>query len=483
MHFGIDCSGGLALRASFRYGPPRVIVGLDKREADHHHPPHPAVGDQVRHGWRGAEQSLFANYASVMLSYRRTIMDDCVYFEGRIMDVKTIAGRLALGENEHTEFKEKYSSRVIESLVAFANTAGGCVLIGVNDRGRVVGLLDADKVVESVLSACREAVSPPLTPVVEVVRLPEGILVVAQAETTGRMHTKSGAVLVRHGRQTRRASAEEIRMLTLRETPEAYESSPCPGATWADLDEAALQKYFSARAPGVLEQSGITLEALAVGQKFAARPLRGTDPQNAARVVPTVAGCALFGGHPEWLQPTWRVTALRFSGVEITAPIVDRLDTEGPALRAIEQAEAFLRRNLRVARLLVDRGTHFEEQDVPEYPMAAAHEAVANAVAHRDYAAPTQVFVRLYDNRLEIQNPGGLLPGLTLEQVLAGGESRRRNPVIAEVLRQMGKMTTVGRGLVLIRQEMAKLGSPEPEFASDGQHFRVTLPSRHVKLR
>nr|MCU0516558.1 hypothetical protein [Oscillatoria sp. Prado101] len=94
----------------------------------------------------------------------------------------------------------------------------------------------------------------------------------------------------------------------------------------------------------------------------------------------------LFGSHPEWLQPAWRVTALRFSGTEITAPIVDRLDTEGPALRAIEQAEAFLRRNLRVARLLVDRGTHFEEQDVPEYPLAAAHEAVANAVAHRDYA-------------------------------------------------------------------------------------------------
>ena len=83
-----------------------------------------------------------------------------------------------------------------------------------------------------------------------------------------------------------------------------------------------------------------------------------------------------------------------------------------------------------------------------------------------------QVFVRLYDNRLEIQSRGGLLPGLTLEQVLADGELRRRNPVIAEVLRQMGKMTTVGRGLALICQGMTSLGSPAPEFASDGQHFR-----------
>ena len=166
------------------------------------------------------------------------------------------------------------------------------------------------------------------------------------------------------------------------ETPEVYEVTACPGATWGDLDEAALRKYFSARAPGALDQPGLTLEALVIGQRYA---LRCT-----AAVTPTVAGCVLFGRHPEWLQPTWRVTALRFSGNDIASPIVDRMDSEGPALRAIEQAEAFLRRNLRVARLLLDRGTHFEEQDVPEYPLAAAHEAVANAVAHRDYAAPTR---------------------------------------------------------------------------------------------
>jgi ATP-dependent DNA helicase RecG len=390
------------------------------------------------------------------------------------MDAGTVATLLAAGEGAHTEFKERFNSRLVESLVAFANTAGGRVLIGVNDRGRIVGLPNADQTIESVLSACREAVSPPLTPIVEMIRQPEGTIVIVQVNPTGRMHVKSGAVFIRHGRQTRRATAEEIRQLTLRETPEAYESLACPGAKWTDFDEAALRKYFSGRAPGVLDQQGISVETLAVGQRFAA--------QRGEAVAPTVAGCVLFGSHPEWLQPAWRVTALRFSGTEITAPIVDRLDTEGPALRAIEQAEAFLRRNLRVARLLVDRGTHFEEQDVPEYPLAAAHEAVANAVAHRDYAVPTQVFVRLYDNRLEIQNPGGLLPGLTLEQVLAGGESRRRNPVIAEILRQMGKMTTVGRGLALIRQAMAELGSPAPEFASDDQHFRVTLPSRHVKL-
>jgi ATP-dependent DNA helicase RecG len=390
------------------------------------------------------------------------------------MDAEQVLEWLRSGEGAQIEFKEKYNSRAIESLAAFANTAGGQVLIGVDTRGRIVGLANVDQVIESVTSACREAVSPPLAPVVERVRLAEGTLVVARVEATGRMHVKSGAVFVRHGRQTRRASAEEIRLLTLRETPEAYESLPAPGAMWSDLDEEALRKFISARAPGALDQQGLTLASLAVGQKFAVR--------REGELVPTVAGLVLFGAHPHWQQPHWRLTALRLSGIEITAPLVDRLDSEGPALKVIEQGEAFLRRNLRVARLMVDKGTHYEEQDVPEYPLAAAHEAVANAVAHRDYAAPSQVFVRLYDDRLEIQNPGGLLPGMTLEQALAGGESRRRNPVIAEALRQMGKMTTVGRGLALIRHEMDTLGSPAPVFESDALHFRVTLPSRHRKL-
>jgi len=390
------------------------------------------------------------------------------------MDTNQVGEWLRAGEGTQIEFKERYNSRVIESLVAFANTSGGQVLIGVDDRGRVVGLADADKVVESVISACREAVSPPIAPSVEIVRLREGAFVLAQVQATGRMHAKSGAVFVRHGRQTRRASGEEIRLLTLRETPEAYETQPCPGATWSDVDEGALRKFLTVRAPGALEQQGLTLTALAIGQKYAVR--------HDGELVPTVAGVVLFGLRPHWQQPSWRLTALRLSGTEITAPIVDRLDTEGPALKVIEQTESFLRRNLRVARLLVDKGTHFEEQDVPEYPLAATHEAVANAVAHRDYAAPSPVFVRLYDDRLEIQNPGGLLPGMTLQQALAGGESRRRNPVIAEALRQMGKMTTVGRGLALIRQEMETLGSPAPVFESDTLHFRVTLPSRHRKV-
>jgi ATP-dependent DNA helicase RecG len=175
----------------------------------------------------------------------------------------------------------------------------------------------------------------------------------------------------------------------------------------------------------------------------------------------------LFGVRPEALRPAWRVTALRISGRELAAPVVDSLETEGPAPQAIAQVTAFLQRNL--------AGPSHEGQRPPDYPLAAVREVVANAVAHRDYAAPAQVFVRIFDDRLEVESPGGLFSGATLETLLTSGESRPRNPLIAETLRRMGLMAEAGRGLALIQEESARLGAPPPEFAADARRFWVVL--------
>lgn len=244
---------------------------------------------------------------------------------------------------------------------------------------------------------------------------------------------------------------------TSHETPGAYEMRPCPGAPWTRLDEAALAAHLSET-----EVSGPDLAMLAIRE--------GYNVWRDSAIQPTVAGYALFGVHPEALRPAWRVVVLRLAGKNRTAPVAERLDTEGPAPQAIAQVDAFLRRNLQLSSL--------GGQEAPEYPRTAALEAVANAVAHRDYAAPSQVFVRLFEDRLEVENPGGLLSGLTLEGLLASGESRPRNPVIAEALRRMRLMAPAGRGLAFMREEMDRLGSPPPEFTDDADSFRVTLRAR-----
>jgi ATP-dependent DNA helicase RecG len=247
------------------------------------------------------------------------------------------------------------------------------------------------------------------------------------------------------------ANPESRRSWTSHEAPGAYERRPCPGAPWTALDEDALNAYFAEQETAVSDSAALAARA-------------GFIVRRDSALQPTVAGYALFGVHPEARRPAWRVIVEDRSGGH------DRLETEGPAPQAIAQVEAFLRRKLRLAPP--------EGQGAAEYPPAAVLEAVANAVAHRDYAAQSQVFVRIYDDRLEVENPGGLLTGLTLEGALKGGESLLRNPVIAGALRRMGLMAEAGRGLALIREEMARLGSPAPEFTADARCFRITLPHR-----
>jgi ATP-dependent DNA helicase RecG len=250
------------------------------------------------------------------------------------------------------------------------------------------------------------------------------------------------------------ADAESRRLWTSHETPGAYERRPCPGAPWTSLDEDALIAYFAGSETTVPDSASLAVR-------------EGLSVRRDSALQPTVAGYALFGVHPERQRPAWRAVALRLAGADRSAPVAERLETEGPAPQAIAQVEAFLRRHLSPMQA--------ERQEAQDYPLAAVLEAVANAVAHRDYAALSEVFVRLYDDRLEIENPGGLLPGVSLDQLLAGGESHLRNPVIAGALRRMGLMAEAGRGLAFIREGPARLGSPPPEFTANVHSFRVTL--------
>ncbi|MFQ5857302.1 MAG: ATP-binding protein, partial [Anaerolineae bacterium] len=142
----------------------------------------------------------------------------------------------------------------------------------------------------------------------------------------------------------------------------------------------------------------------------------------------------------------------------------------------------FVRRNMRVAAVF-DEGNKGRRRDVPEYPLEAVREVITNAVAHRDFASTGRVQLHMFEDRLEVGNPGGLPGDLTLEEVTErGGASYPRNPTISRVLRDWGYMEEVGRGLLYIQRRMRDLGSEAPLFESTPARFTVTLPSRHRTL-
>jgi len=391
------------------------------------------------------------------------------------MDSEAVRQLVLAGEGPHLEFKEQFTPTLDREIVALANGGGGTVLLGVADDSTVVGLAGLPRRIEErVMGLCRNNIRPALTPKVAAVSLDEGlILVMTVPEGAQKPYTANDICYVRAGSTTRRARPEELCALSFEADYTRFERTAVVGTIFEDMNLARFQDYVEYRAPGSVRVNGLRLSDVAVSWGLAIRQ----DGQ----VRPTVAGILLFGLHPQALHPHWGVGAVRLAGNSLTDPILDRADLEGPVDLLVNEAMAFMRRNVRVAALFSSEEA--VRRDVPEYPLAAVREALTNAIVHRDYSVTGRVMLHLFEDRLEVGNPGGLPGDLTLDEITTrGGASYPRNPIVARVMRDWGWVEEVGRGLLRIQREMARLGSDPPVFESGRRQFRVVLSSRHTKL-
>lgn len=189
-----------------------------------------------------------------------------------------------------------------------------------------------------------------------------------------------------------------------------------------------------------------------------------------ARKVPTVAGIVLFGRAREAQFPDAWIQAGRFDGKE-RSRIIDNLAIHDLPVRAVEAAIGFVQKHLRRAAEIgavrrTDRWT---------LPATALREAVINAVVHADYAQQgAPIRIALFDDRLEIENPGLLPFGLTLDDLRAG-VSRLRNRAIGRVFHELGLIEQWGSGIQRMTAACRQAGSPDPVLEELGMRFRVTL--------
>ncbi len=390
------------------------------------------------------------------------------------MNAENIRQLIARGESETLELKKSLSQlrRGVETVTAMANTRGGQVLFGVQAEGKIIGLEHPDASAQ-IAEAITKNTDPILYPSLETVEIGgKKIVVVAVVESEDKPHFAYGHGYLRVGSTTKIMSRAVLEMAISQRRPAEFERRPALGAAFSDLDEDKLRIYFRLRAPGAEDVDHLSLAELAVGQGLAVR-VNGDHR-------PSVAGLLLFGKLPQKINDNWGITALRVHGPDITYPIIDRREITGAAEQLIERGLQFVAGHMRVAYDFPKDS--IQRREIPEYPLTAVREALVNAVAHRDYQPNERIQLRLHDDRLEIQNPGGLLPGLKLEQVLRTPTPRRRNFIIAQVLLEWKLAEQVGRGLVRIQRDMRELGAPEPRFESTSSHFIVTLPSRHQLL-
>ncbi|MCA9694178.1 MAG: hypothetical protein KC636_31625 [Myxococcales bacterium] len=252
-------------------------------------------------------------------------------------------------------------------------------------------------------------------------------------------------------------------MTVIAPAPQGFERSPMPGTTRDDLDNDALQAFLERRAPALVGSIG--------GELVAAR--LGLLGSSAGKLIPTVAGLYVFGLHPQLVRPEWGMSAVRVEGRVLSDPIRLQRDIEGNLGAMIDAALEFVRDN---TRSIVNEAD--PEQSAVEYPEIAVREAVINALIHRDLRMPGRVALRVFDDRMEIWNPGGLTAAILLEeQAQHGGVSLPRNPLLAATARALGLVEQIGRGLPTIRRSIARTKGAHIQIYTTQTDVRVILPS------
>ena len=366
------------------------------------------------------------------------------------------------------DFKRDLSSRksVLKDIVAFANTAGGVVVIGVDDDGSVVGVADPLREEERLSSSISDGIEPQLLPEIYAASYGEHeLLVVEVAHHPAPFHLRAEGpeqgVYVRLGSTSRRADPEMLAELRRQAAGESFDLFARSGVTLANLDKTRLKAAFEGHD---VPLRAAKLEALGILTKYQ------------GKVVATNAGVILFGQDPirrRYLRDA-RIEGARFAGSSRAADIEDIFDPEEEltVLEAVDAAERFIRRNTRQAEP-IPKG-RLQREPRPEYSSVMIRELLINAVAHTDYSKSGETIKAfVYDDRIEIHNPGPMLPGTTTDDIREG-RSKIRNRGIAGVLRRIRYMERFGTAWEKISQEVDR-GYPEPILDGDGPVFTATI--------
>ncbi|MCY4300345.1 MAG: putative DNA binding domain-containing protein [Aestuariivita sp.] len=403
---------------------------------------------------------------------------------------EAIRRQLHLGEDSQCEFKriefrgDKPTSPRREDLAdelgAFANAIGGVLLCGVADDGTIQGMSrEQMSALDDLLAEIStDTIEPPLRINVLHRELDGKAFVLVTVPRGETLHERSGQAFIRVGASKRRLQRDECVRLTRNRAQTRYlwfDKQIVPETGFETLGERLWEPLLSVAGAADPRRGLLNLRLLA-------RDETGVDRA-------TVAGILLCAPSPqEWL-PQATIAATHYRGLDRASGQLDAQEITGPLPAQIAEAVQFVVRNMRVSARKAP-----EREDVPQYSKAAVFEAVVNAVAHRDYSISSRrIRLSMFKDRLEIDSPGQLPNGMTIEGMEASQATR--NEVIASVFGRIPVANVVGSdhrgylmdrrgdGVSIIRKETEEATGVPPKYeVVDESSLVLGIPAAKLEL-
>ena len=357
----------------------------------------------------------------------------------------------AAGEGARVEFKQGCSSSLASEMVAFANTRGGKIYIGIDDNGKLVGINitnDLKSQIQNVARAC----DPPIN-----IRLQtwpaQRVLCIAIAESKQKPHRCSGGFYIRQGANSQKLRRDEIKSLMTTQGLIAFEKEACKKFIYEKhLDKKKLLRFLKkskiSHGKNNIQQALINLEVAA---------------KKRGKLVVNNAGAMFFSKDLDSIYFHTKVSCALFKGSTRTN-ILDRKLFNRDVLSSIDDALMFLKSHLRLEYQFPSQ--QIQRKEVLEIPEPALREALTNAVVHRDYVNTAHhVDVEIHDTYVDIINFGGLPPGVTKKNF--GSTSVPRNPLVADLMLRCGYIERMGTGVRRMKEAAQHAGLKPIAFKFD----------------
>ena len=358
---------------------------------------------------------------------------------------------MTYAESFTVELKQEVNADFKKEVIAFANTDGGEIYVGVAKDGSVTGVPKAEQVMEQIGNMIRDGIKPDLSGYTAIEAVPEGektvvkVTVLRGAKRPYHLTEKglkSTGVFIRHGVSSVPATEEMIRELLRESDGVTFDKSRCVNQ---DLTFEYAAKYFADNHVSFNENNKRTLHLIdADGYYTNAALLLSDQCEHSIK-------CAVYEGNGKTKFKT-------------------RKEFTGSVLRQMDEAYEFISLNNNLNSTIEG----LKRVDNPDYPPYAIREALLNAIVHRDYDYSGSILINIFDDRIEFVSIGGLVKGMTMQDVM-GGVAQSRNMVLANIFYRLELIESYGTGIRRI-MESYEGRMEQPVFAPAPASFVVILP-------
>ena len=366
------------------------------------------------------------------------------------MKIEELENIISRGEDTKTQFKENINNpkKLAEELVAFSNSLGGRLILGISDDGIVKGLNSDDirRLNQMISNVANQNVKPPIYPRTEVVEYQnKKVMVVTILYGTNKPYcTSDGKFVTKVGADKRIISSDEMQRLFQESGKLFADEIVIKNANWKDIDFQMFESFYLKK-----YQEPIDFENLP--QIFENLNLASDNSLN-------LSGILLFGKNVSKYLPLSQLVCVSFFGNDITGmEYRDSENIEGNVNKLYTGGMAFINRNLKK----VQNDKHVNTIGDPEIPLIVFEELLINALIHRDYFINANIRILIFDSRIEITSPGKLPNNLTVEKIKRG-VSVKRNQTLSSFAFDVLNFRGIGSGIL-----RALKTYPNIEFIND----------------